>query len=88
MKVGGSKLKSETFESDNGERFKFSNLFHVTCILHLYHNIISKYYTNASNLVVCMNLAFSKCDTRKKAFTTISLSRTYFKTRFGDWLKE
>ncbi|OAF64764.1 hypothetical protein A3Q56_07514 [Intoshia linei] len=90
MVLGGEKLKYEKFILENNVEIAFKNLFHVTCVVHLYHNMsakIASYYKNANNLVISMNLALSKSKARNKLFKNIPLHPTFCKTRFGDWLK-
>ncbi|OAF64066.1 hypothetical protein A3Q56_08239 [Intoshia linei] len=90
MKLGGLKLKNESFNFDNGEIVHFNKLFHITCIVHLYHNITGKiisHYSNINELIISINIALSKCASRKKLFTKIPLPPNFCKTRFGDWLK-
>ncbi|OAF69826.1 hypothetical protein A3Q56_02421 [Intoshia linei] len=71
MKLGGLKLKNESFNFDNGKIVHFHKLFHITCIVHLYHNITGKiisHYSNINELIISINIALSKCASRKKLY--------------------
>lgn len=68
----------------------YNNLFHITCVAHLYHNAAMKIMSNFIELndfisgmqtVLCKNL------TRQQLFIDIKLPPTTVVTRWGSWLK-
>jgi len=68
----------------------YSNLFHFTCIAHLYHNIalrISAHYTKVNTLIATVKAALSKCKKRQALFIDIGLPPDTIVTRWGSWLK-
>ncbi|MGL6120339.1 MAG: hypothetical protein ACRC0V_07510 [Fusobacteriaceae bacterium] len=67
----------------------FLNMFHISCIAHLYHNIASKialHYTEVNNLIAAIKASISKNNARKNMFLKIGLPPNAITIRWGSWL--
>jgi len=79
MISAGKMLKSE-----------YSNLFHVTCVAHLYHNAAMKimsHFIELNDFISAMQASICKSLTRQQMFNDIKMPPTTVVTRWGSWLK-
>lgn len=83
---------SASYMSNSGKilKSKFPFLFHITCIIHLYHNMcfkIMQFYEEVNELIASIKSAVTKNKTRKQLFYEIGQPPDTIVTRFGSWLK-
>lgn len=68
----------------------YPNLFHVTCVAHLFHNCAEKvraYYSNVDNLISSIKASTLKNKNRKNKFRLIGSPPEPVLTRWGTWIK-